>query len=171
MEKFASATPGAALRLQASDGADRISREGKTMNKLTRRIAVTACSVAVAGAAVLSAGGTASAATSASAHVQHPAVNAGDDRWDHGVGYLLELGYSWDEIHGWHRDGQDEISGRGTASAATSASAHVQHPAVSVNVGDYRWDHGVGYLLFLQGYSWDEIRGWDHDGRDEISGS
>ncbi|MCX4459203.1 hypothetical protein OG585_41335 [Streptomyces sp. NBC_01340] len=37
-------------------------------------------------------------------------VNAGDYRWDHGVGYLLELGYSWDEIHGWHRDGRDEIS-------------------------------------------------------------
>ncbi|MGW8684618.1 hypothetical protein ACWGNN_26825 [Streptomyces sp. NPDC055817] len=84
------------------------------MNKLTRRIAVTASSVAVAGVAVLGAGG--------------------------------------------------------TASAATSASAHVQRPAVSVNADDYRWDHGVGYLLFVQGYSWDEIRGWDHDGRDEISG-
>ncbi|WP_405484424.1 hypothetical protein [Streptomyces sp. NBC_00009] len=84
------------------------------MNKLTRRIAVTAFSVAVAGVAVLGAGG--------------------------------------------------------TASAATSASADVQRPAVSVDAGDYRWDHGVGYLLFAQGYSWDEIRGWDHDGRDEISG-
>ncbi|MGW2562427.1 hypothetical protein ACWCXB_24890 [Streptomyces sp. NPDC001514] len=58
----------------------------------------------------------------------------------------------------------------GTASAATSASAHVQRPAVSVNADGYRWDHGVGYLLFVQGYSWDEIRSWDHDGRDEISG-
>jgi hypothetical protein len=97
-----------------ADGADRTTREGKTMNKLTRRIAVTACSVAVAGVAVLGAGG--------------------------------------------------------TASAATSASAHVQRPAVSVDAGDYRWDHGVGYLLFAQGYSWDQIRGWDHDDRDEISG-
>ncbi|MFE0450243.1 hypothetical protein ACFW2D_02910 [Streptomyces sp. NPDC058914] len=57
-----------------------------------------------------------------------------------------------------------------TASAQTSAPAHVQRPAVSVNAGDYRWDHGVGYLLFQQGYSWDEIRGWYHDGRDEVSG-
>ncbi|MFH8735898.1 hypothetical protein [Streptomyces sp. NPDC017964] len=85
------------------------------MNKLTRRIAVTATSVAVAGVAVLGAGGTASAATSASAHVQRPAVsvNADDYRWDHGVGYLLFVqGYSWDEIRGWHLDGRDEISGR-----------------------------------------------------------
>jgi hypothetical protein len=84
------------------------------MKKLTRRVAVTAFSVAVAGVAVLGAGGTASAATSASAHVQRPAlsVNAGDYRWDHGVSYLLELGYSWDEIHGWHHDGPDGIGGR-----------------------------------------------------------
>ncbi|SFG94129.1 hypothetical protein [Streptomyces mirabilis] len=84
------------------------------MKKLTRRVAVTAFSVAVASAAVLGAGGTASAATSASAHVQGPAVsvNAGDYRWDHGVGYLVELGYSWDEIRGWCHDGQVEISVR-----------------------------------------------------------
>ncbi|MGW7421673.1 hypothetical protein ACWGJB_16610 [Streptomyces sp. NPDC054813] len=84
------------------------------MKKLTRRVAVAASSVAVASAAVLGAGGTASAATSASAHAQRPAVsvNVGDYRWDHGVGYLLELGYSWDEIHGWHYDGPDEISSR-----------------------------------------------------------
>ncbi|KPI00824.1 hypothetical protein ACFZDP_44450 [Streptomyces mirabilis] len=84
------------------------------MNKLTRRVAVAASSVAVAGVAVLGAGGTASAATSASAHVQHPAVSvsADDYRWDHGVGYLIELGYSWDEIHGWRHDCRDEISGR-----------------------------------------------------------
>ncbi|WP_327425956.1 hypothetical protein [Streptomyces sp. NBC_01236] len=84
------------------------------MNKLTRLVAVTASSMAVAGVAVLGAGGTASAATSASAHVQRPAVivNAGDYRWDHGVGHLLELGYTWDEIRGWHHDGREEISGR-----------------------------------------------------------
>ncbi|MGW1759718.1 hypothetical protein [Streptomyces mirabilis] len=84
------------------------------MKKLTRHVAVTAFSVAVVGVAVLGAGGTASASTSASAHVQRPAVsaNAGDYRWDHGVGYLLELGYSWDEIRGWCHDGQVEISVR-----------------------------------------------------------
>ncbi|WP_393086515.1 hypothetical protein [Streptomyces sp. LN704] len=83
------------------------------MKKLTRHVAVTAFSVAVAGVAVLGAGGTASAATSASAHIHRPAagVTARDYRWDHGVGYLLELGYSWDEIHGWHNDGRGEISG------------------------------------------------------------
>ncbi|MEU1036408.1 hypothetical protein ABZ402_48925 [Streptomyces mirabilis] len=114
MEKFARATPGATHRLHVVDGADRTNREGKIMNKLTRRVAVTASSVAVASAAVLGAGGTASAAPSASAHVQRPAVsvNAGDHRWDHGVGYLLELGYSWDEIRGWCHDVQVEISVR-----------------------------------------------------------
>ncbi|MFJ5530287.1 hypothetical protein [Streptomyces sp. NPDC093261] len=76
------------------------------MKKLTKRIAVTASSVAVAGAAVLGAGGTASAATPASAHIQRPAVSvkADNNRWDHGVGYLLEQGYSWDRIRGWHHD-------------------------------------------------------------------
>ncbi|MFJ9968099.1 hypothetical protein [Streptomyces avermitilis] len=84
------------------------------MKKLTGRVAVTAFSVAVASVAVFGAGGTASAATSASAHVQRPAVSvdAGDYRWDHGVGHLLELGYSWDEIRGWHHDGRVGISGR-----------------------------------------------------------
>ncbi|MFE7778130.1 hypothetical protein ACFU5O_30355 [Streptomyces sp. NPDC057445] len=84
------------------------------MKKLTGRVAVTAASVAVAGVAVLGAGSAASAATSASAHVQHPAVSvdADDYRWDHGVGYLLEQGYSWDEIHGWHHDGRDETGCR-----------------------------------------------------------
>lgn len=84
------------------------------MNKLTRRVAVTASSVAVASAAVLGAG------------VPHrprllyprtssvrPSVSTPHDhRWDHGVGYLLELGYSWDEIRGWCHDVQVEISVR-----------------------------------------------------------
>ncbi|MEU0967444.1 hypothetical protein ABZ357_19155 [Streptomyces sp. NPDC005917] len=76
------------------------------MKNLTKRIAVTVSSVAVAGAAVLGAGGTASAATTATAPVEHPGVSvrADDHRWDHGVGYLLEQGYSWDAVHGWHQD-------------------------------------------------------------------
>ncbi|MEU0397109.1 hypothetical protein ABZ208_30905 [Streptomyces sp. NPDC006208] len=84
------------------------------MKKLTRRVAVTAFSVAVAGVAVLGAGSGASAGTSASAPVQRPAVgvNADDYRWDHGVGYLLEQGYSWDEIRGRHHDGRAETGSR-----------------------------------------------------------
>ncbi|MGW2702828.1 hypothetical protein [Streptomyces sp. NPDC001340] len=76
------------------------------MKKLTKRIALTVSSVAVAGVAVLGAGGTASAAPLASTHVQRPAEGgeAADYSWDHGVGYLLEQGYSCDEIHGWHQD-------------------------------------------------------------------
>lgn len=72
------------------------------MKKLTKRLAVAASSVAVTGLAVLSAGGTASAATPVPAHADRPAVSAeaADHHWDHGVGYLLEQGYSCDEIHG-----------------------------------------------------------------------
>ncbi|MFD9003673.1 hypothetical protein ACFV0T_22305 [Streptomyces sp. NPDC059582] len=82
------------------------------MKTFMRHVAVTASSVAVAGAAVFGAGSTALAATSASAHVQRPALSANADgyRGDRGIGYLLELGYSWDEIRGWHRDGHDEIT-------------------------------------------------------------
>ncbi|MFI9612100.1 hypothetical protein ACIHCM_10560 [Streptomyces sp. NPDC052023] len=78
------------------------------MKKLTKRIAVTASSAVVAGVAVLGVVGSASAATPASANVQRPAVSvdATDYRWDNGVGYLLEQGYSWDESRGWHHDGR-----------------------------------------------------------------
>jgi len=84
------------------------------MKKLTKRISVTATSVVVAGVAVLGAGGTASAAAPASAHVQRPAVSvkANDYRWDHGVGYLLEEGYSWDGIRGWRHDDRVTDSAR-----------------------------------------------------------
>lgn len=81
------------------------------MKKLTRRVGVTASSVAVAGVALLGAGGTALAATPASAHVQSPAA-AGDYRWDHGVGNPFELGYSWDETHGWRSAVADRRPGR-----------------------------------------------------------
>ncbi|MET8955954.1 hypothetical protein [Streptomyces sp. NPDC004533] len=74
---------------------------GKIMKKLKKRISAAACSAVVAGVAVLGAGGAASAATPVSAAVS---VKASDDRWDHGVGYLLEEGYSWDRSRGWHHD-------------------------------------------------------------------
>lgn len=111
METLARITPGAAHRLHAADGVDRTNQEGKVMKNLTRCVAaVTASSVAFLSAAALGAGLTTSAETSASAHVQRPTVSAGDYRWDHRVGYLLEQRSSRDEIRGWHHDGRDEIS-------------------------------------------------------------
>ncbi|MFJ8098060.1 hypothetical protein [Streptomyces griseofuscus] len=49
-------------------------------------------------------GGTASAANPASVHVQRSdfGVNSADYRWDHGVGYLTDQGYCWDENRGWN---------------------------------------------------------------------
>ncbi|MEV6027811.1 hypothetical protein [Streptomyces sp. NPDC052036] len=57
------------------------------MRKLTKRISLAAASAAVAGGAVLGAGGTASAAVPVSAPVQHSAVSikADDYRREHGV--------------------------------------------------------------------------------------
>ncbi|MER5411219.1 hypothetical protein [Streptomyces sp. NPDC002769] len=59
------------------------------MRKLTKRISLAAASAAVAGGAILGAGGTASAAVPESAHVQRPAVSAkaGDYRGERGVAY------------------------------------------------------------------------------------
>ncbi|WP_306188081.1 MULTISPECIES: hypothetical protein [unclassified Streptomyces] len=103
------------------------------MKKLTKRITVAVSSVAVAGVAVVGAGGTASAATTAPVHVQRSAgVNAADYRWDHGVGYLIEQGYCWDENRGWHHD--DRV---------TDSSWHSRDGRC------YRWD--------------DEGRGWKSD--------
>ncbi|WP_406432433.1 hypothetical protein OHB00_07230 [Streptomyces sp. NBC_00631] len=76
------------------------------MKKLTKRIAVAVSSVTVASVTVLGAGGTAAAAPLAPAHAPRPAVRAEttDHSWDHGVGYLLEQGYSCDATRGWHQD-------------------------------------------------------------------
>ncbi|KOV58167.1 hypothetical protein [Streptomyces sp. MMG1121] len=75
------------------------------MKKLAKRVALTVSSVAVAGVSVLGAGGTASAAALEPTHVQRSTVQVetADHSWDNGVGYLLERGYSCDEVHGWHR--------------------------------------------------------------------
>ncbi|MFI6491681.1 hypothetical protein [Streptomyces sp. NPDC050564] len=74
------------------------------MRKLTKRISLAAASAAVAGGAVLGAGGTASAAVPESAHVQRPAVSvrADDYRGDRGVTYRhnSEEGYRWDGHRG-----------------------------------------------------------------------
>ncbi|WP_333771997.1 hypothetical protein [Streptomyces sp. IBSBF 3136] len=76
------------------------------MKQLTKRIAAAVSSLAITGGAVLGAGGTASAATSPSAHVQHPPVgtHAAAYRWDHGFGHLLDQGCSWDRTRGWHHE-------------------------------------------------------------------
>ncbi|MGW4914073.1 hypothetical protein [Streptomyces sp. NPDC004270] len=70
------------------------------MMKLTRRISLAAASAAVAGGAVLGAGGTASAAVPESVHAQRPAVNAkaDDHRGDRSVAYRhnSEVDYRWD---------------------------------------------------------------------------
>ncbi|MEU6094957.1 hypothetical protein [Streptomyces sp. NPDC047079] len=120
------------------------------MEKLTKRIAVTVSSVAVAGVAVLGAGGTASAATPASAHVERPAVGIKADgyRWDHGVGYLLEQGYSWDRIHGWHRN--DCVTG----STRYGRDGHF-----------HRWDDKECGWKSDWSYRHDRSR-YEHDGRE-----
>jgi hypothetical protein len=120
------------------------------MKKLTKRISATATSVVVAGVAVLGAGGTASAATPASAHVQRPAVSvkANDYRWDHGVDYLIEEGYSWDGTRGWHDD--DRV----TDSARYARDGHF-----------YRWDDKECGWKFDRSYRHDWNR-YEHDGRD-----
>ncbi|MER5917159.1 hypothetical protein ABT124_44185 [Streptomyces sp. NPDC001982] len=120
------------------------------MKKLTKRIAATASSVAVAGVAVLGAGGAASAATPASAHVQRPAVSvkADGNRWDHGVGYLLEQGYSWDAVRGWHQDVR-----------VTGSDRHGRDGRF------HRWDgEGRGWTCD-RSYRHDWNR-YEHDGRD-----
>ncbi|MCX4649359.1 MULTISPECIES: hypothetical protein [unclassified Streptomyces] len=116
------------------------------MKKLTKRIAVTASSVAVAGVAVLGAGGTASAATPASTHVHRPAVGAkaADYHWDHGVGYLLEQGYSCDGIRGWHQDHHGTDSTRHDCDDLFYRDGHF-----------YRWEG--------EGHGWKSGRSYQHD--------
>ncbi|MET8537001.1 hypothetical protein ACFRCW_19415 [Streptomyces sp. NPDC056653] len=118
--------------------------------KLKKRISVTATSVVVAGVAVLGAGGTASAATPELAHDQRPAVSvkATDYRWDHSVSYLIEQGYSWDGVRGWHHD--DRV----TDATRYGHGGHF-----------YRWDdNGCGWK-FDRSYRYDWNR-YEHDGRD-----
>ncbi|MEV6116236.1 hypothetical protein AB0L59_28030 [Streptomyces sp. NPDC052109] len=117
------------------------------MKKLTKRIALTVSSVAVAGVAVLGAGGTASATPLASAHVQRltDRVEAADYSWDHGVGYLLERGYSCDEIRGWHPDHHGTDSTRHDCDGLFYRDGHF-----------YRWEG--------EGHGWRSDRSYRHDG-------
>ncbi|MEU5310887.1 hypothetical protein [Streptomyces sp. NPDC021562] len=110
------------------------------MNKLAKRIALAVSSVAVAGSAVLGAGGTASAASL-------------DDSWDHGVGYLLERGYSCDETRGWHQDRHGSDSVRHDCDGLYYRDGHF-----------YRWDD--------EGHGWTSDSSYRHDGnRSERDGA
>ncbi|MGW2034203.1 hypothetical protein [Streptomyces sp. NPDC001811] len=117
------------------------------MNKLGKRIALAVSSVAVAGAAVLGAGGTASAAPLASPHAQHPADGAvaADHSWDHGVGYLLERGYSCDETRGWHQDRNGSDATRHDCDGLSYRDGHFS-----------RWEG--------EGHGWTSDRSYRHDG-------
>ncbi|MGW0211497.1 hypothetical protein ACWDZ8_39190 [Streptomyces sp. NPDC003233] len=116
------------------------------MKKLTKRITLAVSSVAVASVAVLGAGGTASAAPLASTHVQRPTEGgeAADYSWDHGVGFLLEQGYSCDEIRGWHQDHHTH-SPRHDCDGLFYRDGHF-----------YRWDG--------EGQGWKSDRSYHHDG-------
>ncbi|MFK0150905.1 hypothetical protein ACIQVL_28695 [Streptomyces sp. NPDC090499] len=124
------------------------------MKKLTKRIALTVSSVAVAGGAVLCAGGTASAASLAPAHVTRPSDRGttADHSWDHGVGYLLERGYSCDEVRGWYQD-------HGTGSP--------RHDCDGLSYRDghfYRWQSEAHGATPDRSYRHDGDRS-EHDGR------
>ncbi|MEU0397495.1 hypothetical protein ABZ208_32925 [Streptomyces sp. NPDC006208] len=70
------------------------------MSNFKERVCVTIASTAVAGGAVVGAGGAASAATSTSGHAQRPTVNVeADDRHSGRVGE-----HSWDRDDGHRRD-------------------------------------------------------------------
>ncbi|WP_030340461.1 hypothetical protein [Streptomyces sp. NRRL S-1022] len=130
------------------------------MKKLTKRIALTVSSVAVAGAAVLGAGGAASAASLASTHVQRPNDGAGTAAysWDHGVGYLLERGYSCDETRGWH-----QVHG-------TDATRHDCEGLYYRDGHFYRSGHVD--RRDGEGYGWTSHRSYRHDGNSyEYDGS
>ncbi|MGW7253822.1 hypothetical protein [Streptomyces sp. NPDC054834] len=117
------------------------------MKKLTKRIALTVSSVAVAGVTVLGAGGTASAAPPASAHIERPTVRGevADYSWDHGVGFLLERGYSCDEVRGWHQDHRVTDSTRHDCEGLFYRDGHF-----------YRWEG--------EGHGWKSDRSYRHDG-------
>ncbi|MCG7207237.1 hypothetical protein [Streptomyces arenae] len=131
------------------------------MKKLTKRFAAAVSSVAIAGVAVVGAGGTASAATPSAAHVQRPAVgvNPADYRWDHGIGYLFEQGYCWDENRGWHHDAR-----------VTDSSWHSRDGRCLGSDEGRGWKSEGSYRHSWNRYEHDgrdgDRHGWDHGDRD-----
>ncbi|MEU8691474.1 hypothetical protein [Streptomyces sp. NPDC048665] len=65
------------------------------------------------------------------------------------------------------------VGAGGTASAATPASVRVQRSAAGVNAADYRWDHGVGYLIEqdMEGFDLGQIVGVTETALTPTSGS
>ncbi|WP_351229126.1 hypothetical protein [Streptomyces sp. NPDC002133] len=132
------------------------------MRKLTKRISLAAASAAVAGGAVLGAGGTASAAVPESAHVQRPtiSVKADDYRGDR-VAYRhnSEGDYRWDGYRTRHH------SDCHTDSVQYDRRGHFYY----WDDEDCGWKHDRSYR-----YDWDRNdrdsnrsnRDWDRNDRD-----
>ncbi|MFF4347056.1 hypothetical protein [Streptomyces sp. NPDC001530] len=133
------------------------------MRKLTKRISLAAASAAVAGGAVLGAGGTASAAVPESAHVQRPAVSvkADDYRENRGVAYRHN------SEEDYRRDGYRarQHSDRFTDSVRYDSRGHFYY----WDDEDRSWKHNSDYR-----YSWDRSdrdsnrydRDWDRYNHD-----
>ncbi|MFJ5530277.1 hypothetical protein [Streptomyces sp. NPDC093261] len=118
------------------------------MRNPTKRMSVAIASLALAGGAVLGAGGTASAAPSTPGHVQRVAagVEANRDRWGghHDYGWNRDdHRCGRDRDHRWGRDDDYGWGGR--------------HDCRWDRRNDCRCDHGISYL-------WDGRHGWRHDG-------
>ncbi|NUS87398.1 MAG: hypothetical protein HOY75_33005 [Streptomyces sp.] len=149
------------------------------MSNLAKRMCVAIASLAVAGGAVLGAGGTASAATPLSGHVKSPPVSvvvgdhhrSGADDRDAVRGDDRRFGRDHDRCEvrgddhrrGAHDHGQargdHHHSGRGD-DCGTLGHDHRRdggHDHRGDRRDDCRWDHGVSYL-------WDSSHGWRHDG-------
>ncbi|MHA5054906.1 hypothetical protein [Streptomyces sp. SD15] len=134
------------------------------MRKLTRRISLAAASAAVAGGAILGAGGTASAAVPESAHVQRLAVSvkADDYRGDRGVAYRHTS--KEDDRRDGYRDRQH--SDRYTDSVRYDRRGHFYY---YWDDEDRSWKHSSSYR-----YDWDRYdrdskrydRDWDRHDRD-----
>ncbi|MGV9562527.1 hypothetical protein [Streptomyces sp. NPDC003480] len=126
------------------------------MRNPTKRTSVAIASLALAGGAVLGAGGTASAAPSTPGHVQRVAagVEANRDRW----GGHHDYGWNRDD----HRCGRDRDHRWGRDDGYRWGGGHDcgwggRHDCRWERRNDCRCDHGISYL-------WDGRHGWRHDG-------
>lgn len=84
----------------------------------------------------------------------HTTYGSSHYRWDHGVGYLIEQGYCWDENRGWHHD--DRATGsswhssdgrchQGDQGRGWKSERSDRHPWNRYERDDRGWDqHGTG---------------------------